>query len=148
MTLVRWSGAVAVGALFGCSSATAPPASSTPSEPPPSFKDDVLPLVYQSCALTACHASKQADNGFYVTYDAAAVYAAMFKESARAPGMKIVAPGNPKSSFLMYKLDGTQGELSSRCPAGCGAVMPQDEPLDSAKRDVFRRWIAAGAKND
>ena len=137
---------LATATTAACTSATAPRAAA--SDPPPSFKDDVVPIVYKSCALTACHASKQADNGFFVAYDPAVVYAAMFKESVKAPGVKLVVAGNPKASFLMLKLDGTQGELGAKCPQGCGASMPQETMLDAATRDVFRKWIAAGAKND
>jgi hypothetical protein len=76
------------------------------------------------------------------------------------PDMKIVAAGDPAHSFMMYKLDGdpTASNMNDEvscskltCAAGmtCGGAMPSGGPqLTSSDRDIIRRWIAQGAKNN
>jgi hypothetical protein len=76
------------------------------------------------------------------------------------PGMMIIAPGDPAQSFMMYKLDGDpnatnpEAQVSCstlKCAAGmtCGESMPSSGPqLPLASRNIIRRWIAQGAKND
>ena len=70
--------------------------------------------------------------------------------SSHLPTMAIVAPGNPRESFMMRKVDGSQCVLDPQCiDRDCGDSMPRREemlPLDA--RDTLRRWIAQGAKND
>jgi len=57
----------------------------------------------------------------------------------------------------MHKLDGDQCTLNElkACVAtktqytDCGQQMPYSSPpLDEPTRDIFRRWIAQGAKNN
>jgi hypothetical protein len=76
------------------------------------------------------------------------------------PDMKIIAAGDPAHSFMMYKLDGdpTAADMSAEvsCPTltcaankTCGGSMPSGGPqLMPMDRDIIRRWIAQGAKND
>lgn len=144
---------VALGVIVGCSSDPQPVTSSSKSDGggtatgPATFKDGVMPILSESCALTACHAAAQSNLGIHITYDAAAVYAELQKESPTFPGLKFVVPGKPDESFLMAKMDGTHGKLPA-CASGCGREMPPDDMLPEAKRDVVRKWITAGAKND
>ena len=58
--------------------------------------------------------------------------------------------GDPTTSFLMHKLDGTQGAFDAQCTGGsCGSRMPAGgAALSVAIRDAIRAWIAAGAVND
>lgn len=106
-----------------------------------------MPILSDSCALAACHASKQSNLGIHITYDAALVYSELQKESPTYPGNKFVVPGKPDESFLMAKIDNTHAKLPT-CASGCGREMPPDDMLPQAKRDVIRKWIANGAKND
>jgi hypothetical protein len=79
--------------------------------------------------------------------------------------MPFVTPGEPSKSYLMHKLDGDVCILQGCIPnnplvlgtAGMVGVMSswcgQQEPflqgpLDEATRDLVRRWIAQGAKNN
>jgi hypothetical protein len=76
------------------------------------------------------------------------------------PDMKIVVPGSPQTSFMMYKLDGdptatdpnmevTCATLTCTADNSCGLAMPSGGPqLPSTDRDIIRRWIAQGAMNN
>ncbi len=70
--------------------------------------------------------------------------------STEHPGMDRVEPTDPESSWLMHKLDGTQGDFSAECVGMfCGAQMPLGGPfLSAGERDAVRTWITNGAAND
>jgi hypothetical protein len=132
------------GTKDGGSSATA-----DARRPYPSFRDDVVPLVQQSCALTACHSSKESNLGIFLGYDPAQIYAELKKTSPTAGGEPFVVAGDPAKSYLMVKLEGKQDTLAAKCPNGsCGAVMPPDDKLPEEKLETFRKWIAEGAKDN
>lgn len=137
--------------LAACSSDPQPVTTTSKSDAgaalPATFKDGVMPVLSESCALAACHAAKQSNLGIHITYDAALVYSELQKESPTYPGVKFVVPGKPDESFLMAKMDGTHAKLPA-CAAGCGREMPPDDMLPQSKRDVVRKWIENGAKND
>lgn len=108
------------------------------------FNDDVIPILATNCALAACHSSKEADGGIYMTYEREQLYAA-FQKTSVAWKIKYVVPGKPEESLLMAKMDGTQATL---CKGPCGNQMPQEELLPEAEREIVRLWIKNGAKND
>lgn len=117
--------------------------------PYPSFKDDVVPIIQQSCALTACHASKESNLGIFLAYDPVQLYAELKKTSPTAAGIPFVVAGDPTASYLIMKLEGTQATEAAKCPnMTCGTVMPPDAALPAAKIKVFTDWITAGAKDD
>lgn len=120
--------------------------------PYPSFRDDVVPLVQESCSLTACHASKESNLGIFLAYDSAQIYAELKKTSPTAVGEPFVVAGDPAKSYLMVKLEGKQANLASKCAGStyptCGAVMPPDDPLPAAKLETIRKWIVEGAKDN
>ncbi len=118
----------------------------------PQFRKDVMPLLEQYCATSACHLTEDQNLGITLKVaDPAAVYAELKKDSPTAKGNPFVVPGDPKKSFLQAKIDGTQAEFEQFCllPA-CGEIMPPgaSTKLTPRQRDVFREWIAAGAKDD
>jgi hypothetical protein len=116
--------------------------------PYPSFKSDVVPIIQQSCSLTACHASKESNLGILLQYDTMQLYAELQKTSPTAHTPFVVA-GDPSTSYLILKLEAKQAMLAAKCPSmDCGNVMPPDAPLPAAKIKVFTDWIMAGAKND
>jgi hypothetical protein len=129
-----------------------PPASFDPSTPSVSFANDVIPVFSQSCAFSTCHGSTVGTaNGVFLGRDAAKVHAAIVSvASGELPAMPFVTPGKPRESYLMRKMDGSQCALDTQCTGGsCQDSMPKRSPLlDVAARDVVRRWIAQGAKND
>ncbi len=60
--------------------------------------------------------------------------------SIQAPSIDRVQPGEPDNSYLIDKLEGTQG---------VGVRMPQGGPyLDQATIDMIRTWITDGAPNN
>ena len=65
-------------------------------------------------------------------------------------GMDRVEPGDPVDSWLMHKLDGTQGWFTADCEFDfCGSQMPLVPPLLTTEtRDAIRQWITDGAVND
>jgi hypothetical protein len=131
----------------------APPPTFDPQSPVVSFTVAVMPVFANSCALTTCHGSTTGDNnGIYLgDPDPAKTHDALVNVAAtELPAMPYVKPGDPRQSFLMRKLDGSQCVLDSQCAGGsCGLSMPRNETeLPQDTRDAIRRWIAQGAKND
>jgi hypothetical protein len=117
--------------------------------PYPSFKDDVVPIVQATCALTACHSSKQSNLGIFLAFDPAQIYGELQKTSPTASGEKFVVPGDPAKSYLMVKLEGKQAALAAKCTGGsCGAEMPPGSILPADKLETVRKWISEGAKDN
>jgi hypothetical protein len=129
-----------------------PPASFDLAKPAVSFSKDVMPIFGQSCAFSTCHGSTVGTaNGVFLGKDAPRVHTAIVGvRGDELPTMAFVTPGNPRESYLMRKMDGSQCALDAQCTGGsCQSSMPKNEaPLDLATRDTVRRWIAQGAKND
>ncbi|MBX3230365.1 MAG: hypothetical protein KIT84_03475 [Labilithrix sp.] len=129
-----------------------PPASFDPNVPV-SLKNDVKPIFANSCAFSTCHGSTAGDpNGVFLGGENASTIRAGLVDvaSGQLPSMPFVKPGDPRSSYLMRKMDGSHCVLDAQCKDGtCGDSMPRgEEPLDVAARDTVRRWIAQGAKDD
>jgi hypothetical protein len=70
--------------------------------------------------------------------------------STELPTMDRVEPGDPTTSWIMQKLDGTQGWFTAQCNFNfCGSQMPLIPPtLTQETRDAIRQWITDGALND
>ena len=156
---------VALAALAGCSPSSgsgsssgsscvdyAPPAGFDAKTPSVSFANDVMPIFGQSCAFSTCHGSSTGPaNGVFLGKDPARVYAAIVGvRGDELQSMPFVTAGDPRQSYLMRKMDGSQCALDAMCTGGsCQGSMPKNEDsLDLATRDIVRRWIAQGAKND
>ena len=132
--------------------------------PVASFKTDVLPIFRQSCGVsTSCHQSQSATDPAQhflgpsksMPDPDAMTIQAIFDGSVgvtaeKEPAMKVIDPGKPESSFLMYKLDGVKcADLKCAADNKCGTRMPQSSPqLTEAERDTIRRWIKQGAMNN
>lgn len=154
---------LALGAVLASCSSSDPPASSSCNDyqppasfdataPAVSFSRDVMPVFGQSCAFSTCHGSTVGPaNGVFLGRDAPKVHAAIVNvRGSELPTMPFVAPGNPRESYLMRKMDGSQCALDAQCTGGsCQDSMPKNtDVLDVTTRDIVRRWIAQGAKND
>lgn len=133
--------------------------------PAVSFKTDVLPIFQRSCGVSSsCHGDPNMPNenrpylgpnkSTTATADDIQILLAGIVDvtSFYEPKMSIVATGDPANSFLMYKLDDTLECDTLQCSSSkdCGGIMPQgaEVPLELEERDLVRRWIAQGAKND
>ncbi|MBX3209524.1 MAG: hypothetical protein KF764_31105 [Labilithrix sp.] len=137
------------------SSSSGGSSSSGSSGAPVSFKEDVAPLLATSCALAACHSSKESNLNFYITYEPAQIYAELMKTSPTCETSKFVVPGKPAESMVMLKMDNEQDKLPERCGSARRSEMPPGDPpksgnalLDKEDRDLVRRWIAQGAKDN
>ena len=149
------------GAAGGCPAATpvgpacndyAPPAGFDALSPAVSFSKDVLPIFARSCGFSTCHGSTTGPaNGVFLGRDGPRVYSAIVgTKGDELPALAFITPGNPRESYLMRKMDGSQCALDAQCSgATCQSSMPKGEgPLEVGTRDIVRRWIAQGAKND
>ncbi len=58
--------------------------------------------------------------------------------SIEVPSMKRIVPGDPDSSYLVLKIQGSPGIVGVQMPASGG-------PLTQAQIDEVRSWVAAGA---
>jgi hypothetical protein len=85
---------------------------------------------------TQCHVGAAAPLGFRL--DESSAYAMLVNApSVEVPSLVRVQPGNPDSSYLIQKLEGT---------AAVGGQMPLGQPpLPPATIAVIRQWIANGA---
>jgi hypothetical protein len=129
-----------------------PPSSFDAQNPKVSFKTDVMAVFKQSCAFSTCHgATTGSSNGVFLGADPAKVRASTVNvKASELPTMAFVLPGDPKNSYLMRKMDGSQCTLDAQCTGGsCQSSMPKGEqPLPVETRDVVRRWIAQGAQDN
>lgn len=156
------TGAGGAGSGGGSSASCFDYASFDGQSPAATFKGDVLPIFRRSCGLSAsCHGAAPGPVGQpYLgppqsAGDATAPQIQAIRDalldvaSTKEASMKRVAAGAPESSFLLYKLDGADcSTLACAATKGCGAPMPQGSGLSSPERDLVRRWIAQGAKDD
>ena len=133
-----------------------------------SFAADVVPILSGTCAVSdGCHgvpsvvAEARPFLGF-ASSDAGMAAAQTIIDglvgvkSREDLTMNLVTAGDPSQSFLMHKIDDDQCTLISQCmmdPSfrpNCGVFMPYQYPdiLDVGTRDVIRRWIKQGARNN
>jgi hypothetical protein len=131
-----------------------PPAGFDAQTPTVAFARDVVPIFNRSCAFSDCH-NALSRNGLALgdqnRIDPRTAHGKLVGQPSRTlPAMPYVTAGNPRESFLMHKMDGSHCTLDARCDKGtCGQAMPRSsELLEESERDVVRRWIAQGAKND
>jgi methionine-rich copper-binding protein CopC len=99
-----------------------------------SIQDNVFTPI-----CTKCHIGSGAPAGLQL--DAAHSYSLLVSvPSAEQPSVLRVAPGNPDSSYIVRKLQGSAGISGGQMPLG-GPYLPQ------STIDVIRQWITAGAPN-
>lgn len=110
---------------------------------PVSFATHVQPLFTASCAGGGCHANTSPQQGMKLIVDSA--YGYIVNVPAVELGtMDRIEPSNPSLSYLIHKIDGTQGTVG-----GSGARMPSGSPqLPLQTRNMVRRWVANGALNN
>jgi uncharacterized membrane protein len=102
-------------------------------EEPVSFKDDVQPILQAHCVM--CHqpgAEGTAKSGLDMT-----TYAGLMKGTKLGP---MIVAGDPLTSNLMVLIDG-RADKSLQMPHG-------KKKLTTCDRDIIRRWIGQGAKDN
>ncbi len=119
--------------------------------PQVSMKTNVMPILQQSCMFSSCHGGGSGKITM-TSGDSTKTRAALVDVPApEMPSMKIVATGDPSNSWLMKKVDGDVCLFKGKCvdDPNCADTMPQgNDLLDVGSRDVIRRWIAQGAKDN
>jgi mono/diheme cytochrome c family protein len=138
MTLSRlFSGAFLAAIAFAAPAfAAAPPKMQEKEDPnkPISFFKQIRPVFQANCQ--GCHQPAKAKGGYVMTDFAKMVEGG---EEAQKDGKKAVVPGKPEESHLFALITPHDGE----------AEMPAKKPpLADPERELVRRWIAEGAKND
>jgi Planctomycete cytochrome C len=98
-----------------------------------SFKDDVMPIFVGHCF--SCH--KPGGLGDEKSGLNLSTYAGVMKGTKSG---KMVIPGDPESSNLMWLLD-WRGAPETHMPLG-------KKKLSTCDRDVIREWIREGAKDN
>ncbi len=93
-----------------------------------SFKNDVVPIFKQNCALAGCHLNVSG----HINLDSAVAYA-----QVTAPGKGYVVAGNPGFSILYLQMT----------PGG-SPVMPPAGLLDACTSQKIYCWIQQGALNN
>ncbi len=146
-------------ALAGCGDATPAPAPADASadvapadvaaDAPAATYANVHAILARACSFSRCHGGTAMSGGLNLGMSAAESHAALVNvASTQVPSLRRVQPGDPSMSWLMHKVDGTMATVPACQMAGamCGVSMPERADLLSvAERDLFRRWIAAGA---
>jgi hypothetical protein len=138
LPLLRLSAAALICALLAaCGSGNGFPTAGANGALQPKFSSIQANVLTPVCEQ--CHSGATAPRGLRL--DAANSFALLVGvASSEVSSILRVKPGDPGSSYLIQKLEGTAG-VGERMPAG----LP---PLPQATIDVIRQWIADGALQD
>lgn len=93
-------------------------------------------IFVKSCTFSACHKGAAPAGGLSLE---GGTHAKLVDVAAVGTMATLVVPGDPDASYLMEKL--------TAMPA-VGDPMPPGAPLSSAKIEMIRGWIEAGAADD
>lgn len=94
-----------------------------------------------SCATAGCHNSSAAGG---LRLDAGNSFGNLVNvTSAEAGSLKRVNPGSSSSSYIINKMENTQGSVG-----GSGTVMPPGGARPSSEIQKVKDWINAGASNN
>jgi cytochrome c553 len=126
--------------LAACSSEAPVPEAAKPAAQAASlYQEKIAPLFRAKCAT--CHLTGTEAGNIQLTPDQA-IAAIVDVASQEVPKLKRVVPGDPDSSYLVMKIEGTHIEHG-----GSGATMPfAAPPLGAQEIAVIRQWINQGAK--
>jgi hypothetical protein len=111
-----------------------------------SLSEDVQPIFTMNCAVAGCHDSFTASSGQVLEegrlFDAGTGIVGVASQGA--PLLLRVQPFDSQASYLIHKLQGTQGNVG-----GKGDQMPLfGTPLNDKVIQVIRDWIDEGAQNN
>ena len=108
-----------------------------------SFAADIQPIFTNSCALSGCHAGGSPAVGMNLS-DGQAYTNIVNVAAVALPSMDRISPGEPDSSYLVHKIQGTQAAVG-----GVGERMPLSGCcLSQAQIESIRAWVEAGAENN
>ncbi|UCV17833.1 hypothetical protein [Ferribacterium limneticum] len=103
------------------------------------FHKDIQPIFDANCVV--CHQTGGTQGGLNLE-DGESYGATVMRNSEESKLLRI-APGRPKESYLIHKLEGSHIEAG-----GTGEQMPTTGPLDKGSIQILRRWIQEGARKD
>lgn len=92
------------------------------------FQQQVLPILVSNCAVSGCHDAITRQDGVQLT------------DYNNIINTGDVRPGNPGSSEIWEKIN--DNDPSDRMPP------PPRSPLSQQQKDIVRKWIEQGAKNN
>jgi len=122
--------------LYSCSADTGPveeePGTPSGTDNPVSFSQEVQPVFDQNC--TSCHPSSG-----NLDLTAANSYSSLVNVPASGYSAVRVVPGDPESSVLYGKINGSNT---------FGSNMPLGGSLSAAQIDIIKRWIEQGAEDN
>lgn len=108
----------------------------------PSLASHVQPILSSSCALSGCHAGASPQQGMNLS--SGLMHSNTVNIPSNESGLDRIEPGQPNQSYLVHKIQGTQGTVG-----GSGVQMPfGGPPLSQANIDIIRAWIADGAQDN
>lgn len=108
-----------------------------------SFSAQVQPIFTNNCAFAGCHAGTSPQQGMNLSGGLAHQNIVNVPSTERS-GMMRVRPFQPDSSYLVHKIQGTQGTVG-----GSGGQMPLGgTPLSAQQIALIRAWITQGARNN
>lgn len=104
----------------------------------PSYAADIEPIFAKRCG--DCHSVKEAKA--HLILDPGRGYEDLVGQAAfQVPGMQLVKPGDPESSYLWKKLDHTAREGKGMPRTLFGSKKLPDDELQ-----LIRTWIETGAR--
>jgi hypothetical protein len=114
-----------------------------PPEDSVTLSGDVQPIFTANCAFSGCHAGNSPALGQNLS--AGQAYGSIVGvPSQEVPTLQRVHRSFPNLSYLVHKIQGTQGTVG-----GSGSRMPLGGvPLTGEEIATIRAWIAAGALNN
>jgi methionine-rich copper-binding protein CopC len=143
-SLLACKGTLAVAVAFALASCTAGDGTGLdsggrplPPGPVPNGDFQLIQSTIFGPICSGCHQGANAPQGLRL--DAGNSYAMIVNvASAEVPGLLRINPGNPDTSYLVQKIQGS---------AAVGARMPANGPpyLTQTQIDLVRSWVAAGA---
>jgi WD40 repeat protein len=97
----------------------------------PTYERDIKPILAKRC--TVCHSSSKQDD---LELSGGLALDSIESVLAGTKGRKVIVPGRADDSELVRRL--ANPDVDRRMPL-------EDKPLSAAQRELFRRWINAGA---
>lgn len=108
----------------------------------PEFAAEVQPIFTANCAFSNCHAGPNLAEGMNLSDGQA--YANIVNVQSNESSLLRVKPGEPDESYLVHKIQGTQGSVG-----GSGGQMPLGgTPLTQTQINLIREWITNGAQDN
>ena len=116
-----------------------PGTSNSPCLPPPTWVNDVQP-IFQSAGCTGCHSAQMPDLATLLTIVSGDYNASVNAATTNGGNpMPWITPYSLGSSYLLYKIEGTQANVTGGGGGQMGSLSSQDI-------DTVRMWILYGAE--